>query len=56
MSIFYKDRGGLVALKGEGCYLIDADGNRHLDTCNNVACVGHSHPVVVSDSKRAHQY
>lgn len=33
--------------KGEGVHLIDVDGNRHLDCCNNVAHVGHSHPTVV---------
>lgn len=27
--------------------MIDIDGNRHLDCCNNVACVGHAHPTVV---------
>ncbi len=27
--------------------MIDIDGNKHLDCCNNVACVGHAHPNVV---------
>lgn len=27
--------------------MIDVDGNKHLDCCNNVACVGHAHPSVV---------
>lgn len=27
--------------------MIDVDGNMHLDCCNNVACVGHSHPAVI---------
>jgi ethanolamine-phosphate phospho-lyase len=48
VSVFYKDDGGLVVTKGEGSYMIDIDGNRHLDCCNNVACVGHSHPRVVA--------
>lgn len=48
VSIFYKESGGLIATKGEGCYLIDNNNNRYLDTCNNVACVGHSNPIVVN--------
>ena len=47
VSCFYADEGGLVIEEGEGCYMIDIDGNRYLDCCNNVACVGHSHPKVV---------
>ncbi len=47
VSVFYKQDGGLVVVRGEGCYMIDIDGNRHLDCCNNVACVGHAHPSVV---------
>ena len=27
--------------------MIDVDGNKHLDCCNNVAAVGHAHPAVV---------
>jgi len=48
LSLFYKSDGGLVVTKGEGVYLIDADGNKYVDCANNVACVGHSHPAVVS--------
>lgn len=33
-------------VKGEGCYLFDASGNKYLDCYNNVACVGHGHPKV----------
>jgi len=33
--------------RGEGAWLIDESGRRYLDAYNNVACVGHSHPVVV---------
>ncbi len=47
VSVFYKQDGGLVVTKGDGVFLEDVDGNRHLDCCNNVACVGHSHPAVV---------
>jgi len=32
----------------EGVWLIDTDGNRHLDAYNNVPHVGHGHPVVVA--------
>jgi 4-aminobutyrate aminotransferase-like enzyme len=48
IHVFYKDNGGVIATHGIGCYLIDSNGTRYLDTCNNVACVGHSHPTVVS--------
>lgn len=47
VSVFYKQDGGVVVVKGEGCYMIDVDGRRYLDCCNNVACCGHSHPCVV---------
>lgn len=53
VSVFYKEDGGLVVEKGRGVYLIDADDRKHLDCCNNVACVGHSHPKVVKAGKRA---
>ena len=47
ISIFYKKEGGLVITEGRGTYMKDAEGNTYLDCCNNVACVGHSHPAVV---------
>ena len=47
VSVFYKKEGGLVITKGEGIHMIDENGLRYLDCCNNVACVGHSHPTVV---------
>ena len=53
VSCFYADEGGLVITKGEGSYLIDPDGNRYLDCCNNVAAVGHSHPRVVKAGTEA---
>jgi 4-aminobutyrate aminotransferase-like enzyme len=48
VGVFYKQDGGLVILSGEGCYMKDVDGNKHLDCCNNVAAVGHAHPAVVN--------
>jgi 4-aminobutyrate aminotransferase-like enzyme len=27
--------------------MVDLDGIKYLDCCNNVACVGHAHPNVV---------
>jgi 4-aminobutyrate aminotransferase-like enzyme len=52
VSVFYKQDGGLVIVRGEGAHMIDVDGNRHLDCCNNVAQVGHSHPKVVEAGRR----
>ncbi len=43
--LFYDNPVHLV--KGEGVWLIDADGNRYLDMYNNVPHVGHCHPHVV---------
>lgn len=34
-------------VRGEGVWLFDAEGNRHLDCYNNVPHVGHCHPKVV---------
>ena len=36
----------LHIVRGQGCYLYDADGNEYLDCANNVAHVGHCHPKV----------
>lgn len=40
---------GLVMERGEGCYFIDADGNKYLDTYAGVgiASLGHNHPTFV---------
>lgn len=38
----------LALVKGEGVWLIDVDGKRYLDCYNNVPCIGHCHPRVVS--------
>ncbi len=45
LSLSYN--GPLKILRGNGVYLINADGRRYLDTVNNVAHVGHEHPRVV---------
>ncbi len=37
----------LHLVRGEGVWLIDADGRRYLDAYNNVPVVGHEHPRVV---------
>jgi len=52
VSTFYKQDGGLVITSGQGVHLRDIDGNLHLDCCNNVAAVGHSHPAVVEAGRR----
>ncbi len=44
-SLFYEKPVHLV--KGEGVWLIDADGKKYLDLYNNVPHVGHCHPHVV---------
>ena len=44
-SLFYEKPVHLV--KGEGVWLIDADGKKYLDMYNNVPHVGHCHPYVV---------
>jgi adenosylmethionine-8-amino-7-oxononanoate aminotransferase len=38
-----------LAVRGEGPYVIDADGRRYLDACGGaaVSCLGHSHPEVI---------
>ncbi len=43
----------LVAVRGEGCYLFDANGNRYLDFLAGVAVnnLGHCHPRVVEAIK-----
>lgn len=43
-----------VAVKGDGVYIIDADGKRYLDGSGGaaVSCLGHSHPKVIEAIKR----
>ncbi|MEL7301195.1 MAG: aspartate aminotransferase family protein [Pseudomonadota bacterium] len=50
MPTFYADPVHIV--RGEGCWLWDADGKRYLDCYNNVAHVGHCHPRVVDAISR----
>lgn len=38
----------LQIVRGEGCYLFDAEGRRYLDAYNNVPHLGHGHPEVVA--------
>ena len=42
----------LNLVRGEGVWLIGADGKRYLDAYNNVASVGHCHPRVVAAVSR----
>ncbi len=42
----------LNLVRGDGVWLIDADGTRYLDAYNNVASVGHCHPRVVEAVSR----
>ena len=39
-----------VAVRGEGLYLVDADGRRYLDASGGaaVSCLGHGHPAVIA--------
>jgi len=38
-----------VAVKGDGPYIIDSEGNRYLDACGGagISCLGHSEPAVI---------
>jgi adenosylmethionine-8-amino-7-oxononanoate aminotransferase len=40
----------LIAVRGEGLYLVDADGRRYLDASGGaaVSCLGHGHPAVIA--------
>src|ERR1700691_6420525 len=42
----------LEMVRGEGCWLYDADGVAYLDAYNNVPSVGHCHPRVVEAATR----
>jgi adenosylmethionine-8-amino-7-oxononanoate aminotransferase len=50
--VFHRDMTSMpaVAVRGEGPYVIDADGRRYLDACGGsaVSCLGHSHPEVIA--------
>lgn len=45
LSLQYQEP--LHIVRGHGAYLIDQNGQKYLDTVNNVAHVGHEHPRVV---------
>ncbi len=42
----------LKIVRGKGAYLLDSEGQRYLDTVNNVAHVGHEHPAVVEAGQK----
>ena len=46
LSLSYSEP--IQMLRGDGVYLIDQFGQKYLDTCNNVAHVGHENPQVVA--------
>ena len=46
----YADK--LKIVRGEGAYLIDHTGRKHLDAVNNITHVGHCHPHVVAALSR----
>src|ERR1700691_4079570 len=50
-SVLFYDR-PLEFVRGEGCWLYDADGVAYLDAYNNVPSVGHCHPHVVEAARR----
>ncbi|CAD7956358.1 unnamed protein product [Amoebophrya sp. A120] len=48
LSVSYANTNPLWIIRGEKQYLFDEKGTKYLDTRNNVAHVGHSHPRVVN--------
>jgi adenosylmethionine-8-amino-7-oxononanoate aminotransferase len=54
--VFHRDlRQALpLAVRGEGAYIIDAEGRRYLDASGGpaVSCLGHSHPKVIAAIQR----
>jgi 4-aminobutyrate aminotransferase-like enzyme len=50
-SVLFYER-PLEFVRGEGCWLFDADGTAYLDAYNNVPSVGHCHPRVVEAAAR----
>lgn len=50
--VFHRSTNGAppTAVRGEGSYVIDADGVRYLDACGGaaVSCLGHGHPAVIA--------
>ncbi|MEQ9641534.1 MAG: aspartate aminotransferase family protein [Alphaproteobacteria bacterium] len=49
-TIFHRDprQSMPIAVRGDGCYIVDADGRRYLDACGGaaVSCLGHSDTAV----------
>ena len=54
-SVFHRTPGHPypAAVRGEGAYIVDAEGRRYLDASGGaaVSCLGHSHPAVVAAVK-----
>src|SRR3984957_15112275 len=50
-SVLFYDK-PLNFVRGQGCWLYDADGTAYLDAYNNVPSVGHCHPQVVEAAAR----
>ena len=54
--VFHRNAGAepLVAVAGEGPYLVDSAGRRYLDASGGaaVSCLGHGHPAVIEAIKR----
>src|SRR3972149_5898494 len=50
--VFHRDQRQAypVAVRGEGCYIIDSDGRRYLDAAGGaaVSCLGHSDAEVIA--------
>ncbi|WP_288797705.1 acetylornithine transaminase [uncultured Arsenicicoccus sp.] len=53
LGVFGRPR--LTLVRGEGCYVYDADGGRHLDLLGGIAVssLGHGHPALVEAVSRA---
>jgi len=54
LSPLLKQSSGVTAVRGEGCYLYDRDGDRYLDFTSGIGVVstGHCHPKVVEAAQR----
>src|SRR3984957_20653300 len=50
-SVLFYDK-PLNFVRGQGCWLYDADGTAYLDAYNNVPSVGHCHPQVIEAASR----
>ena len=54
LSPLLRQSSGITAVRGEGCYLFDAEGNRYLDFTSGigVTSTGHCHPKVVEAARQ----